>query len=91
MAKVKVRKPTKEDLKELGVDRWPTWESEARKFDWYYDDDETFYVHEGRVKVTTADGEEVEFGKGDLVTFPKGVKCTWDVKERIRKVYNFGG
>jgi len=24
------------------------------------------------------------------VTFPKGVKCTWDVKEKIRKRYSFG-
>jgi len=45
----------------------------------------------GKVKVNTADGEEVEFGKGDLVTFPQGVKCTWDVKEKIRKVYKLGG
>ena len=90
MGKVNVRRPQKEDLKKLGVDKWPTWESEVRKFDWEYDDEETFYVHEGKVKVTTSDGEEVEFGKGDLVTFPKGVRCTWDVKERIRKVYRFG-
>ena len=39
---------------------------------------------------TLEDGEEVEFGKGDLVRFPKGVKCTWDVKEKIRKLYRFG-
>ncbi|NQV03992.1 MAG: cupin domain-containing protein [Candidatus Omnitrophica bacterium] len=90
MGKVIVRKGTTEELERLGVDKWPTWESEIKKFDWEYDDDETFFVHEGKVKVVTADGEEVEFGKGDLVTFPKGVKCTWDVKERIRKVYRFG-
>ena len=90
MSKVIVRKGTKEELEKLGVDKWPTWESEVKKFDWEYDDDETFFVHEGRVKVVTTDGEEVEFEKGDLVTFPKGVKCTWDVKERIRKVYRFG-
>lgn len=90
MGKVIVRKGTKEELGRLGVDKWPTWESEIKKFDWEYDDDETFFVHEGRVKVVTTDGEEVEFGKGDLVRFPKGVKCTWDVKERIRKVYRFG-
>ena len=90
MGKVIVRKGTSEELERLGVDKWPTWESEVKKFDWEYDDDETFFVHEGRVKVVTTDGEEVEFEKGDLVTFPKGVKCTWDVKERIRKVYRFG-
>lgn len=90
MGKVKVEKPTKEKLQQLGIDKWSTWECDVKKFDWQYDDNEVFYVLEGKVKVVTTEGEEVEFGKGDLVTFPKGVKCTWDVKEKIRKHYNFG-
>ena len=90
MGKVKVGKPKKEELQKLGVENWPTWESGVKKFDWEYSDDETFYVLEGKVSVKTTDGEEVNFGKGDLVTFPKGVKCTWDVKEKIRKHYRFG-
>lgn len=90
MARVKVEKPSKEKLEGLGVDNWGVWECEVKKFDWKYDDKEMFYVLEGRVKVVTDDGEAVEFGEGDLVTFPKGVKCTWDVKEKIRKRYRFG-
>jgi len=90
MGKVKVERPSEERLKQLGVDRWGEWSSDVKKFDWEYDDNETFYVLEGKVKVRTSEGEEVEFGKGDLVTFPKGVKCTWDVKEKIRKRYSFG-
>ena len=90
MDKVKVERPTKEKLGQLGVDKWGEWSSDVKKFDWEYDESETFYVLEGKVKVVTSDGEEVEFGKGDLVTFPRGVKCTWDVKEKIRKVYRFG-
>ncbi len=34
-------------------------------FDWEYDATETCYVMEGEVKVTTSDGEAVEFGPGD--------------------------
>ncbi|MBU1006502.1 MAG: cupin domain-containing protein [Candidatus Omnitrophica bacterium] len=90
MGKVNVKKATKEELDRLGVDQWPVWESPVRKFDWEYDDNEVFFVHEGKVNVVTTDGEQVEFGKGDLVTFSKGVKCTWDVKEKIKKVYKFG-
>jgi len=90
MGRVVVEKPTKEKLEKLGVDKWSTWESEAKKFDWEYEDKEMFYVLEGKVEVKTEDGEAVEFGKGDLVTFSKGIKCTWDVKEKIRKVYRFG-
>jgi len=90
MGKVKVEKAGKDKLERLGVSNWSTWECDVKKFDWQYDDNETFYVLEGKVKVKTDEGEEVEFAKGDLVTFPRGVKCTWDVKEKIRKVYKFG-
>jgi uncharacterized protein len=47
-------------------------------------------VFEGRVTVETPDGENVEIEPGDLVTFPKGLKCNWTVHEKIRKVYKFG-
>ncbi len=50
--------------------------------------DETAYVFEGNIKVETASGV-VEINSGDLVTFPKGLKCTWTVIEPIRKVYTF--
>ncbi|MBU1853630.1 MAG: cupin domain-containing protein [Candidatus Omnitrophica bacterium] len=90
MAKVKVETPTKEQLKSLGVDTWSKWECDVKKFDWEYDEKEMFYVLEGKVNVVTDEGEKVEFEKGNLVTFSKGVKCKWDVKEKISKVYKFG-
>lgn len=90
MGKVKIEKPTKDQLEKLGIDKWGKWECDVKRFDWEYDEKEQFYVLEGKVKVETKDGEKVEFGKGDLVTFPKGVKCTWDVKEKIQKRYKFG-
>jgi uncharacterized protein len=31
----------------------------------------------------------VEFGAGDLVAFPKGLSCTWDVVVGVDKHYNF--
>ena len=90
MGRVSVEKPTKEKLDALNINEWSQWQCEAKKFDWEYDDKEMFYVLEGKVNVVTDDGEAVEFGRGDLVTFQKGVKCTWDVKEKIKKVYKFG-
>ncbi len=90
MARVKVVKPTNEELKKLGVKSWPEWSCEVLRFPWEYDEDETCYILEGRVIVETEDGEKVEIKKGDLITFLKGLKCVWDVKERIRKVYKLG-
>ena len=31
-----------------------------------------------------------EIKKGDFVTFPKGMKCTWTIHEGIKKHYSFG-
>lgn len=88
MARIKIEKPDKGKLDSLGVDRWSPWESGISKFDWEYDSDEVCYILEGKVKVKTPE-EEVEINKGDLVTFPKGLKCTWNVLQKIRKVYSF--
>jgi uncharacterized cupin superfamily protein len=43
---------------------------------------------EGKVKVKTGEGE-VSFGKGDFVSFPKGLKCVWQVIEPVKKHYYF--
>ena len=59
------------------------------EFDWQYSSTEVAYVKKGRVIVTEEGGEEVEIKTGDLVTFPKGMKCRWKVLERIEKVYTF--
>lgn len=89
MSRIEVRKPTEEELEERAVRTWPTWEKEASRFDWSYSDTEECYLLEGRVVVETEDGQKVEFGRGDFVTFPKGLACTWDVKEPVKKHYNF--
>ena len=89
MSKIEVQKPTEEALKQLAVFSWPIWEKEVSCFDWHYDDTEVCYLLEGKVVVKTKDGTQVEFGAGDLVTFPKGLSCVWDIKEPVRKHYNF--
>jgi len=91
MAKIKIEnEPAEERLEELGVRGWPTWGSEVAKFPWTYDEDETCYILEGDVIVTPDGGEPVRVTRGQLVTFPAGMSCTWDVKVPIRKHYRFG-
>ncbi|UCD77524.1 MAG: cupin domain-containing protein [Desulfobacterales bacterium] len=85
-----VKKPGPEKLKELGVPDWPIWTKEASEFPWSYDESETCYFLEGDVIVTPEDGEPVKIGKGDLVTFPKGMSCTWKIRKDVRKHYVFG-
>ena len=86
MAQIKIEKPTKEKVKQLGTDKWSPWECEPSIFDWSYDSNEDCYILGGKAKVKTPN-EEVKFEKGDLVSFPKGLNCTWTVIEKIRKVY----
>ena len=82
--------PDASRLNELGVNSWPTWSKEVSKFPWSYGEQEIAYVLEGEVVVTPNGGEPVSFGKGDLVTFPSGMSCTWEVKKALRKHYRFG-
>ena len=84
------RNPDEERLNDLGVYDWPIWTKEVSEFPWSYDEPETCYFLEGDVEVTPEDGEPVTVGKGDLVTFPQGMDCTWDVREPVRKHYRFG-
>ncbi|MDE1921324.1 MAG: cupin domain-containing protein [Candidatus Omnitrophica bacterium] len=84
-----IEKPTQENLKNLKVFSWPVWTADASSFDWQYDQKEVCYFLEGEVTVKTP-YETVSFGKGDLVTFPKGLSCTWQVRKDVRKHYKFG-
>ncbi len=87
--KVLVEKPTSKQLSDLKVSSWPIWTKEVSTFDWEYNEKEVCHILEGDVTVKTPGGD-VSFGKGDLVTFPKGLKCVWNIKRAVRKHYKFG-
>jgi hypothetical protein len=91
MAEVLIEKnPTDEKLQELGVRKWGIWTKEVSRFPWHYDEQEVCYILEGDVIVTPENQPPVRFGKGDLVTFPEGMSCVWDIREPVRKHYRFG-
>lgn len=89
MSEIKVEKLADSKMKEMDISSWPIWEKEVSRFDWHYDGTEMCYILEGKVTVETKDGRKVSFGVGDFVTFPKGLDCVWDIKEPVRKHYNF--
>jgi uncharacterized cupin superfamily protein len=91
MSEIKIeRNPDEGRLDGLGVRQWGIWAKEASKFPWTYDSQETCYFLEGDVTVTPDGGEPVRMGKGDLITFPKGMSCTWEIHSDVRKHYTFG-
>ncbi|HEY9299014.1 MAG TPA: cupin domain-containing protein [Phormidium sp.] len=85
-----IHQPTQEQLNQLGVSKWPIWAKEISQFPWTYDESETCYLLEGDVIVTPENGQPVQVSKGDLVTFPAGMSCTWNIKSDVRKHYKFG-
>ncbi|MBI4701283.1 MAG: cupin domain-containing protein [Deltaproteobacteria bacterium] len=91
MSKIKIEQnPNEQRLQSLGVLDWPIWTKEKSEFPWHYDSPETCYFLDGEVVVTPKGGEPVQIGKGDLVTFPAGMSCTWQIRQAVRKHYSFG-
>ena len=87
--RIVVERPNEQALASLKVTSWPIWTKEPSTFAWHYDEPETCYFLEGDVTVKTADGETA-LKAGDLITFPKGLDCTWHVRRAVRKHYRFG-
>ncbi len=86
--KIEIKKLSEQEIKQMGIRTWSIWTKEISTFDWYYDSKEMCLLLEGKVKVKT-DDDEVTFGKGDFVIFPKGLKCVWQVIEPVKKHYKF--
>jgi uncharacterized protein len=82
-------RPSSMKLEIQGVYDWPIWKKEVSKFEWSYTQTEICYFLRGKVIVTPEGGEPQEFGRGDLVTFPAGMKCTWEILKDVEKHYTF--
>ena len=82
-----VKKPTNKEVEEAQF--WSIWEKEESTFLWQYDEKETCLILKGKAIVECPEGI-VEFGPGDYVIFPRGLECTWDITEKIKKYYKFG-
>lgn len=81
--------PSTAKLEVMEVYDWPIWQKEISTFAWSYDTNETCYLLAGEVIVTPDGGTPVQLQEGDLVTFPKGMSCTWDVRKAVKKHYSF--
>jgi uncharacterized cupin superfamily protein len=82
-------KPAPMKLEVMGVYDWPVWKKEESFFPWVYDSEETCYIIKGKFRVTTKYGDIYEFERGDLITFPKGLSCHWEIFKPVEKHYRF--
>lgn len=83
--------PNAARLEALGVSKWPTWEKEVSTFPWHFLEQEIAWILQGECVITPEGGAPVTFGKGDLVTFPAGMKCSWEVRQPLHKHYHLDG
>lgn len=81
---ITISQPGKEELTRLNVFTWDIWTSEPARFTWNYSNRETCFILEGKATVTT-DEQTLCIGPGDLVVFPSGLSCEWEVHETVRK------
>jgi uncharacterized protein len=83
-----IRKPSPAQVAE--AKKWPIWEHAAESFEWFYTQGEKCLILEGKVTIKSMDGKDsVSFAAGDWVEFPNGLSCIWDIKQAVRKHYNF--
>ncbi len=82
--------PSPAKLDVIGVYDWPIWNKEPSTFPWTYDQKETCYLLEGEAVVTPDGGEPVTIVEGDLVMFPAGMSCIWEIRQTVAKHYRFG-
>ncbi len=87
---IEITKPGMDELENMGIFDWPIWEKEVSEFPWHYDDKEICFILQGEVIVTPEGGDPVEIHAGDLVVFPQGMSCTWNIVQDVRKHYKMG-
>ena len=70
-----------------GIKNWPIWEGELSKFSWDYNEKEICLIIEGEASIKTEEGKIFIIKSGDLVEFPEGLSCEWQITKKIKKHY----
>ncbi len=84
-----IQKADKSQISEMTA--WPVWTKEVSTFNWEYTETEEAYIVQGQVRISNLDRtESVEFGAGDYVIFPKGLKVQWEILSPLKKHYQIG-
>lgn len=87
MSKIVINKEITADKLEK-IKKWPIWEKDISRFSQFYAYTEEFYIIEGKVTIECEE-EIYHLEPGDFVHIEKGLSCIWDIKEKVRKYYDF--
>ena len=75
---------------QYGIKSWPLWESEPSNFSYNYSEKEICLIIEGEAKIKTKEGESYYVRSGDLIEFPKGISCEWQIIKSLKKHFRVG-
>ena len=75
---------------QYGIKNWPIWECGISQFSWHYNEKEICLIIEGEASIKTKEGKIYIIKSGDLVQFPKGISCEWQITKKIKKHYRLG-
>ena len=75
---------------QYGIKNWPTWECEPKTFLWTYDEKEVCLIIKGEANIKTKEGESFHVKSGDLVEFPEGISCEWQIMKSLKKHFRLG-
>lgn len=81
---------TDEEMEQRRVKHWPIWEKGESVFPWFYEFEENCYILEGEAVIMASGCEPFTIKAGDLVTFPEGLTCRWEITKPLRKHYQLG-
>ena len=91
MVKVLIKSPCSASLIiQYGIKNWPIWECKPSNFLWNYNEREICLIIEGEANIKTEAGEYYFIQSGDLVQFPKGLSCEWQIIKTIKKHFRLG-
>jgi uncharacterized cupin superfamily protein len=62
------------------------WDCSAGSFWWTFHDEETVFILEGAVRVTTENGTVQTLKPGDIAYFAAGTKALWEIDDYVRKI-----
>ena len=74
---------------QYGIKSWPIWECKQSKYKWHYDDKEICLFIEGEATISTQEGKIYLIKAGDLVEFPAGINCEWEVTKSIKNIIDW--
>lgn len=88
MNELEITKLDDAEIAERGIRSWPVWAKEVSRFPYYYQQEEQCLFLEGEVVIETSSGK-FTLKAGDFAIFRKGLKCTWDIRQAVKKHYHF--